>query len=214
MTGAIKSFNQKNLKIKDGMVNRRADQGFNAVIDLFSSVLGERCVGVEKELLQKKLRFDGFRYITELDLRYIVENRLWERSFNLELSSDIPVTDAFAEIGDCLFEAVAKGGLGIKSLTWRCVRGNLDDGEQARYLERLSIPLITARIKALDLSHIKLEHREGSGTWRLTCQSMIGSTTWVLIPPILQTIKPRPDEVAQLLEFLELAADAVINNQP
>lgn len=212
MAEAIKTFNQKNIKIKDGVINRRADNGFNVVIDLFAEVLGDRCIGVEKDLLRKRLLFDGFHYINELDLKYVVENRLWERSFNLNLRSEIPTNESFREVGDCLFEVNAKGSFRIKALTWNCVRGSLGDEEQARYLERLNHPLIIDRIKALDMSHLRLEHHAGSEKWVITCQSMIGSTTWVLIPPILQTIKPKPHEIVKFLEFLELTADAVVNN--
>ena len=175
MSEVLKRFNQKNIKIKEGVINQRVDSGFNAVVNMFSDVLGERCIGVEKDLLRKKLLFKGFHYITELDLKYIIENRLWERSFNLDLRSEIPTNENFQEIGDCLFEVQTKGSFRIKSLTWNCVRGNLNDEEKARYLDRLNHPLITERIKALDLTRIHLEHHAGSERWVITCQSMVGS---------------------------------------
>lgn len=212
MAEAIKTFNQKNIKVKDGVINRRADNGFNAVIDLFAEVLGDRCIGIEKDLLRKKLLFDGFHYVKELDLKYVVENRLWERSFNLIMKSEIPTNESFREVGDCRFEINSKGVFGTKSLTWNCVKGSLSEQEESRYLERLNHRLIIDRVKALDLTHLCLEHYSGSDEWNITCQSMIGSTTWVLIPPIFQTIKPKPYEIVKFMEFLELTADAVVNN--
>ena len=213
MAQFIQDFNQKNIKVKDGMINRRIDNGFNVVVDIFADVLGERCVESEKNFLEKKLVLNGFHYLKEVTLKYVMENRLWERSYNLEVTSEVETDDRFEEIGNCRFEVNTKGSFGIKSLTWKCVSGSISEEQQAKYIERLSNPLITERVKAVDLSRISVEHWEDSGKWVIRFGSMIGSSTWVLIPPVVQTIKPKPHECVKMLEFVELVADAVINNR-
>ena len=41
---------------------------------------------------------------------------------------------------------------------------------------------------------------------------MIGSATWLLIPPVMQVIRIRDEEYLRLAELVDLLADAVINN--
>lgn len=213
MAKLIQDFNQKNIKVKDGMINRRIDNGFNVVVDLFTGVLGDRCVETEKNFLDKRLVLEGFHYLKELNLKYVMENRLWERSFNLEVMSEVETDESFEEIGSCRFEVNTKGSFGIKSLTWKYVSGSIDEEQQVKYIERLSNPLITERIKAVDLNRVSVEHREDSGKWIIRFGSMIGSATWVLIPPVVQTIKPKPHECVKMLEFIDLVGDAVVNNR-
>ena len=42
---------------------------------------------------------------------------------------------------------------------------------------------------------------------------MIGSSTWILIPPIIQLIKPTEEECTKFIELFELISDALINNK-
>ncbi len=42
---------------------------------------------------------------------------------------------------------------------------------------------------------------------------MIGSATWILIPPVLTMITPKPQECYKFLELYELLGDAVVNNK-
>ena len=208
-----KDFNRARTPTKDGSINRRADRGFDLVMDLFAEAMGERCIGTERRLLHKKLFLQNFHYLKKLDLSYTLENRFWERSYNLEIYSELETNDLFQEEGECLFEVDAKGRFRVHSVTWKYMQGTLNSEQAQRYVDRLNHPLILERICALDLSHIQVEHRSGSGKWRIQFHSMLGSTTWVLIPPILQTIKPKPAEFIKMVEFLDLTADAVINNR-
>ena len=59
---------------------------------------------------------------------------------------------------------------------------------------------------------MKIWHEEGSGYWRISCESIIGSATWLLIPPVLSMIAPKKEECIMLLELFEMLGDAVANN--
>ena len=78
-------------------------------------------------------------------------------------------------------------------------------------LERLNHPLIRERIRSLELREIQVSHTQG-GSWKISCESMIGSATWILVPPVVNLIKPSEGEDLRFVEFFELVADAVANN--
>ena len=56
-----------------------------------------------------------------------------------------------------------------------------------------------------------MSHTQG-GSWKISCESMIGSATWILVPPVVNLIKPSEGEYLRFVEFFELVADAVANN--
>lgn len=206
-------FRQKDIEIKDGRINQRADRGFDLVAERFAEALGDRCAGADKAFLRKRLFLRNFYYLRELDLRYILENRFWERSYNLEIRSEVETDESFREVGDCLFTVDAKGWLRVRGVEWKYVRGSLSEEQRRQYVERLNHPLILDRVRTLDLSRVCVEHQAGSGKWLIRTGSILGSTTWVLIPPVLQTIQPKPAEFVKLAEFFDLTADAVVNNR-
>ena len=82
-----------------------------------------------------------------------------------------------------------------------------------KYRERLTNPLITQRLDVLDIFEMELRHIEGQDYWRISCESMIGSATWILIPPVTSMITPKPHECMRFLELFELIGDAVVNNR-
>ena len=80
--------------------------------------------------------------------------------------------------------------------------------------QRLALPLITERLDALDIMELELRHAEGQDSWTISCESLIGSATWVLLPPVFSMITPKKSECIQFVELFELLADAVVNNRP
>ena len=79
-------------------------------------------------------------------------------------------------------------------------------------MEMLNNKLIIDRIVALDMTNVQLTYDPGTTEWSVSFRTLIGSTTWILIPPVTSLIKPKPEECAKVLEFLELVADAVTND--
>jgi hypothetical protein len=99
---------------------------------------------------------------------------------------------------------------GIEDARWYDKGSKCGDQKIDYYLKMLNNKLIIDRIVSLDMTNIQL-------TYNPVCRS-VGklqnadrSTTWVLIPPVMSLIKPKPEECAKVLEFLELVADAVTN---
>ena len=81
------------------------------------------------------------------------------------------------------------------------------------YQERLTNPLITKRLDALDIFEMELRHNDGQDYWRISCESLIGSATWILIPPVTSMITPKKEECMRFLELFELIGDALVNNK-
>ena len=199
-------------KAKEGNLSRRADGKLDTVAEDMRKAVGQRCTGVEKDFLERTVLLDGFTYLRRLHLAYRHENRLLSISYNLEWSCEVETDAYFHEVGDCAFALEAKGGLRVKGLEWVCRNGELSAEEQRAYLDRLSNPLILDRVRTLDLHSLAVSHRDGSGTWQIHFGTMIGSATWLLIPPVMQVIRIQDAEYLRLAELVDLLADAGINN--
>jgi len=193
------------------VLNRKADKKLDFVADLFSNLLGDRLTDRKSDLLRKRLYFRGFHYISYLNLSYPYENRLWAFSYNLDYRTSIDAPDSQKELGFCSFAVKNSGKKGIENAVWYD-NGSLCSLEESNYfLKMLNNKLITDRIVSLDMTKIQITYHPGARQWRFSCRTLIGSTTWILIPPVMSLIKPKVEECARLLEFFELTADAVIN---
>ena len=71
---------------------------------------------------------------------------------------------------------------------------------------------IIDRLNTLDIMEMEIRHEDNSGYFQVSCESLIGSATWMLIPPVLSMITPKREECIKFLELFELLADAVANN--
>ena len=202
--------NRNNHKARNSNVSRRVDKSLGYVADRMAFALGNHCVDQESSLLGRRLLLQDLRYIPYLDLKYHFDNRLMAVSYNLELSTEIPVDARFREWGECSFTVRQKQHGKEREIQWVCVSGE-EGTELDRTLERLSHPLILDRIRALELREIQVSHTPGAG-WKISCESLIGSATWMLIPPVVNLIKPSEGEYLRFVEFFELVADSVANN--
>lgn len=59
---------------------------------------------------------------------------------------------------------------------------------------------------------LNVEYSIQDKKWYVHTDSLIGSTTWNLIPPALQVIKPTEKECVRMFELFELIADALRND--
>ena len=82
-----------------------------------------------------------------------------------------------------------------------------------QYLKRLNNPLIMKRLSDLDIVDFEIKHKEGTDTFTISCESMIGSATWIFIPPVTNLITPTPAECIKFYELFELLGDALVNNK-
>lgn len=192
-------------------VVRKADKKLEYVTDLFSMAMDNRLVERKSRLLSKTLFCKGFHYITHLNLAYTNENRFWAISYNLNYRTSIDVSEENKETVPCRFVVKNKGKWGITDATWLDGGSQCDPSEKERYLKGLNNKLMIDRIVSLDMTNVEVSFHPNTEQWTIQCTTLIGSTTWVLIPPLMQLIKPKPQECVKILEFMELVADAVCN---
>lgn len=200
-------------KDNNSIISKKVDKKLSYVAQLMSHAAGRNYFDIEEKLFWKRLLFKDFMYMKFLDLKYNFENKFFSISYNFELSTEIEIDESFTEIGDCEFEVVNRWSFQKKHAEWRCIKWeNEDVEEKRRYIERLNNKLIVDRINDLDMSRIYVSHKKDSGKWFIICESMIGSATWMLIPPFVNLITPRPEELVKFLEFFQLVSDAIVNN--
>ena len=198
-----------------GRLNLKADQRLTQVCQMFEMAIGERLVETKHPLLRRELVCSDFRYLQRLVLSYEkYVKRIWARAWEYFITGSAEVNNREdRETDDCRFKAIMKGKMSITDAEW------VDDGSQCseerkqRYLQMLNNKMIIDRMVALDMTDVKLVYNESSGFWTLKYRSTIGSTNWIMIPPITHLIKYTPVEVVRTIEFFELVFDAVINRR-
>ena len=204
-----KEKNRNAAMARNSFVTRKVESKLDVLADIYKTSAGSSCTGMEKSTLSRSLSFRNFQYFDNLKLVYNWENRFLSVNYNLQLISDIAVNDKFAETGDCSFELHFK----MKGSEWLCKRWLGEDiKKKDEYLERLNNPLIMNRIKELDIFDLEITHHQGQG-FTVSMESMIGSSTWILIPPITNLIKPEEAECVKFFELFELLGDALVNNR-
>ena len=203
-------------KARHSFVTRKAEAKISALANFFREAAGEHWVKTEGGTLQRKLIFSGFHCLDYLQLVYNWENRFTAVNYNLQLVSAIPTTPSrFEETHDCLLtlKCNQRGLKGERAYSWEAKQWGADDAMLKAYQERLTNPLITQRLDSLDVFEMELRHNDDQDYWRISCESMIGSATWILIPPVMSMITPKPHECMRFLELFELIGDALVNNK-
>ena len=203
-------------KARHSFVTRKAEAKISALANFFREAAGEHWVKTEGGTLQRKLVFSGFHCLDYLQLVYNWENRFTAVNYNLQLVSAIPTTPSrFEETHDCLLtlKCNQRGLKGERAYSWEAKQWGADDAMLKAYQERLTNPLITQRLDSLDVFEMELRHNDEQDYWRVSCESMIGSATWILIPPVMSMITPKPHECMRFLELFELIGDALVNNK-
>ncbi|MDR1797514.1 MAG: hypothetical protein LBR44_08785 [Clostridiales Family XIII bacterium] len=191
-------------------ITRKADGKLGFVADRISCAIGGRLESRVDRFLDKTLMLEGFVFIHCLRLRYRVENRFFAMLFDLLLETTVAPGKGRAPQGAMRFEVELKGKMFVTGAEFLLCRCGEDDIERAdEILSLLGSDLIRDRILALDLADIVISYDPAQDIWAIRCRSNIGSTTWNLIPPLMQLIKPRDGECVKLMEFFELAASCV-----
>lgn len=201
----------KNKEVPMHMLNKRAEKKLDYVVKAFVDVMGERHIETTHKNLSYHLICAGFKHLNNLTLDYIgYENRLWAFAYNLKLKSTLDVSkNKDPETDDCKFIVQSKGKIRVSEPKWVDSGSRCSEEKVDAYLKRLSHKLIMDRISALDMMKLQVSYNSKSQQWTVKYQSIIGSTNWILIPPVLQLIKYTPEEMVRTLEFFELVFDAV-----
>lgn len=200
---------------RNSFVTKKAEAKVSTLADLFKMAAGVHWVRTESGVLQRKLAFSDFHYLDSLKLVYNWENRFMSVNYNLQMICVFPTEDKrFEETGDCNFILYCKqNGLHVKrNYSWECLQWEDDEAKLKAYIQRLSNPLILDRLNTLDIMEMEIQHKDSWDYWRVSCESIIGSATWILIPPVHSMITPKPEECQKFLELFDLIGDAVVNN--
>lgn len=195
------------------MLNKKAEKKLNYVVQGFEAAMGDRHVATNHSSLRYDLQCMAFKHLNNLTLDYFgYENRLWSFAYNLNLKSTLDVSGYKSpETEDCQFVIQSKGKIRVSEPKWVDAGSRCSSEKVDAYLKSLSHKLIMDRVEALDMMKVQVSYQSRSQQWTVKYQSMIGSTNWILIPPVMQLIKYRPEEVVRTLEFFELVLDAVSN---
>ncbi len=204
----IKTINLVKRKSKDyemGILNRRANEKLNYVISTYAGALRGYWRTEDNGFLYKRISFNDLYHLKELKMSYILKDRLFARSYDLVIEYEVPA----------IFNEQLKFGLRylgrnkINGAKFVVLLGNQDVGP---ILEKLNNPLIHDRLVKLDLIDLNVEYSPQEKKWYVLTDSLIGSSTWNLIPPALQVIKPTEKECVMMIELFELIADALRND--
>jgi hypothetical protein len=193
--------------IKPNTITRKADVKLNHLADIMTKALGTHCEGGPRRFLDKTLTLGGLKFIDALNMRYRMENRFFAIIYDLLLEVSVPAKPGRAPKEHVALEARLKGKMFVSDAAFVAVSFSEHDAEYVdEVLGLLNNDLIRDRILALDLADIAVSFDPATSAWTVRCRSIIGSTTWNLIPPITQFIKPKEDECIRLVEFFELVA--------
>lgn len=204
--------NRNAAKARNSFVTRKAEQKMDALTEVFKVSAGDHFAGEKRDTLQRSLNFNGFWYLDNLKLLYNWENRFFSVNYNLQMVSHVGVNDKFKDIDSCRFDlqfSMKRHNDRFICTSWKGKEIKVRD----EYLERLNNQLILDRIHMLDIHGVTITYEP---KWRYFCislESMIGSGTWILIPPIMQLIAPGRDECVKFMELYELLGDALVNNR-
>jgi hypothetical protein len=138
-------------------------------------------------------------------MSYILRDRFFARSYDLIFEYEVPAT--YHE--DMKFNLNYKGRTKIDGAEFIMIDGNQ---KAVHILRKLNNPLILKRLVKLELLDLNVEYSSQSEKWYIRIDSLIGSATWNLIPPVLQAIKPTEKECVLIIELFELIADALRND--
>jgi hypothetical protein len=197
--------------VSANVITRKADAKLNYVSDIFTKVLGDRAEDCSRRFLDKTIDLRGFKFIDFLNMRYRMDNRFFAIIYDLFFETSVTPRQKKRPAGAMRFEADLKGKMFVTDAAF--TMRDCAEGEEAYADEILSLlnnELIRDRILLTDLADITISFDPASGKWTIRCRSIIGSTTWNLIPPLTQLIKPKDDECVRLLEFFELTASCLV----
>lgn len=209
-------------------VNKKADRRLDEVAKIFQRTIPECCELQKNQLLCRELTFEHCEPVKKLWLLYDVENRFMSVSYNLLLQTFTEAEEEYAyrftlrykgliRARDAFFIAVpdetGKREIEIHGKKEKADRlERLEERKrkrEARILETLNDPLIRDKICSLGLVQADLQYFPRERRWAAGIKSMQGSATWILIPPLMQVIRPEKSEIYTMMEVVRMMTSAV-----
>ena len=201
--------------IPDHRVNKRVDANLTTLAGYFNETMGPHFEDIEKDMLRRTIYCKDLKNIESFVLDYYrYENRMWSFNYNLRVRSWLDVSeDAVHETGKCVFHCKAKGKTKTKDAHWTAVRTDCSEELAEIYMKRLNHKLIMDRMNVLDISDLWVRYDPEEMVWSIEYFTIIGSSMWMLIPPVNQLIKPTNEDCAKMVEIMQLCFSAVTSKQ-
>lgn len=170
-------------------IDRRADKRLAGIAQAFCEVLGGTVIA--DEWLSKTVRLEGRPLLREITVHYDVENRLAAVSYDMVFSTE--------------FETGLDETMRFSFRKNRFVGGVASDSRECRTaLSRLNSEEILDRMRELNLADAAIFHDAKTRRCTIQLKGLLGSSTWMLIPPLMETIRLNVEETRRISELMEL----------
>jgi len=199
----LRPFNAKNMDNAQHILNKKANAKLTYVAGVFGSALKGYWEVVEDGFLYKRIALANLGNLKELKLSYYLQNRFFARIYDLKFDFEIP---DFRE-EEVKFQLAYTGVTQVTGAKFNLLSGGDQDLE---ILKRLNTALITDRLVKLDFLDFSIGYNLKEQKWQVSADSIIGSATWNMLPPMFQVIKPTDKECILMMELFQLIIDALI----
>lgn len=187
-------------------MNKKADKKLEAVADMFCQVLPDNCEVAEDDVLYRRLHINGLAPLENMMLVYDVENRFAAISYNMLVQAVVKAKEK-RYYG---FELKMDGGLKAGAVRFEAeVSDRKMDDRESQILKLLNEPVVLGKIKQLGLLDVSIRYQQEYGRWLISVRSMVGSATWILMPPVMQVIMPVRQEIYQFVELMRMLTSIV-----
>ena len=187
-------------------MNKKADRKLEAVTDMFCQVLPDNCEVVEGDMLYRRLHIKDLAPLDDMMLVYDVENRFAAISYNLLIQSVVRAK----EERYYSFEIRLDGVIKTRSVRFESACADRQpDLRERQMLELLNEPIVLGKIQQLGLLGVSIRYQMEYGRWLISVRSMVGSSTWILMPPVMQVIMPVRQEIYQFVELMRMLTSIV-----
>lgn len=187
-------------------MNKKADRKLEAVTDMFCQVLPDNCEVVEGDMLYRRLHIKDLAPLDDMMLVYDVENRFAAISYNILIQSVVRAN----EKRYYSFELKLDGMVRMRSMRFESTSVDRQpDMRERQILELLNEPIVLGKIQQLGLLGVSIRYQMDYGRWLISVRSMVGSATWILMPPVMQVIMPVRQEIYQFMELMRMLTSIV-----
>lgn len=192
--------------ISEQKMNQKADCKLTEVAKLFETTLPGHCVANISPFLSKILQMNKCGPVEKIHLLYDVENRFAAISYNLLIQTNYHCK----ETEEYQFEVQYKGILQVHSAKFVSYsKTAVMDERGQKILNTLNEPIILNKICKLNLMQVLVVYSERNQCWKVSLKSLSGSSTWILIPPVMNLIQPERQEIFEWVELLQMLVSAV-----
>jgi len=192
-----------------GILNNRAEHRFTEVINSFKRTFKDKYIMLCKEFCSCKFKVSGLKYDLPIKCSYELKNMLLGRNYDLRIEIDVPldmITGIVPEIDAFDIDVKYKGVLKPNGAKFNVNKGGIF---AKKLSDNLNIQFILDRIFRLNALALFVRYNSGEKKISILIESLKGSSTWCLIPPIFQLIPLKEQDCIDIVEISQLMAHAI-----